>query len=62
MFSLCDLCFVLCSLDLDILRAQRIIGLFILITHKSTRSENAIIRRKYGQASRFLYSFAPTKG
>ena len=28
MFSLHDLCFVLCSLELDILRTQRIIGFF----------------------------------
>ena len=42
MFSLRDLRFVLCSRDLDALRAQRIIGFFILITHKSTRSENPI--------------------
>ena len=42
MFSLCDLRFVLCSRDLDVLRAQRIIGFFILITHKSTRSDNPI--------------------
>ena len=40
MFSLRDLRFVRCSRDLDVLRAQRIIGFFILITHKSTRSEN----------------------
>ena len=42
MFSLRDLCFVFCSRDLDVLRAQRIIGFFILITHKSTGSENRI--------------------
>ena len=36
--SLRDLRLVLCSLDLDVLRAQRIAGCF-LITHKSTRSE-----------------------
>ena len=42
MFSLRDLRFVLCSRDLDMLRAQRIIGFFILITHKSTRSEKPI--------------------
>ena len=42
MFSLRDLRFALCSRDLDVLRAQRIIGFFILITHKSTRSENPI--------------------
>ena len=41
MFSLLDLRFLLCSRDLDVLRAQRIIG-FFLITHKSTRSENSI--------------------
>ena len=40
--SRCDLRFVLCSRDLDVLRAQRIIGFFILITHKSARSENPI--------------------
>ena len=38
--SLLYLCFFLYSLDLAVLRAQRIIGFFILITHKSTRSEN----------------------
>ena len=37
MFSLRDLHFVLCSRDLDVKCAQRIIGFFILITHKSTR-------------------------
>ena len=42
MFSLLDLRFVLCSRDLDLLRAQRIMGFFILITHKSKRSENPI--------------------
>ena len=30
MFSLHDLHFVLCSLDLDVLRAQRIMGFFYL--------------------------------
>ena len=39
MFSLRDLRFVFCSRDLDVLRAQRIMDFFILITHKSTRSE-----------------------
>ena len=39
MFSLLDLGFVLCSLDLDVLRVQRIVGFF---THKSTGSENLI--------------------
>ena len=47
MFSLLDLCFVLCSLDLDVLRAQRIMGFYILITHKSTRSENPITWLSY---------------
>ena len=35
----------LCSRDLDVLRAQRIIGFFSLITHKSTGSENPIARK-----------------
>ena len=35
MFSLRDLRFVLCSRDLDVLGAQRIMGFFILITHKN---------------------------
>ena len=39
MFLLHDLRFVLCSRDLDVQRAQRIIGFFSLITHKSKRSE-----------------------
>ena len=42
MFSLRDLRFVLCSLDLDLLWCAKDHGLFILITHKSTRSENPI--------------------
>ena len=42
MFSLRDLRFVFCSRDLDVLRAQRIIGFFILITHKSTMSGNLL--------------------
>ena len=42
MFSLRDLHFVLCSRDLDVLRTQRIIGFLILITHKSTKSEDLI--------------------
>ena len=41
-FMLCDLCFVLCSLDLSVLGAQRIMGFFILITHKSLRSKKPI--------------------
>ena len=44
MFSLLDLHFVLCSRDLHVLRAQRIIDVFILITHKAARSENPIAR------------------
>ena len=46
--------FVLCSRDVDVLRAQRIIGFFILITHKSTRSENWITWWALGQVSRFV--------
>ena len=46
-----DLRFVLCSLDLDLLGAHRIIGFFIWITHKSMRSEN----RDYSQ---IVYIFA----
>ena len=42
MFSLSDLRFVLCSLDLDVPCAQRIMGFFISITHKSLRSENPL--------------------
>ena len=45
MFSQRDLRFALCSPDDDVLGAQRIVGFFILITHKSTGSENPIIRR-----------------
>ena len=37
-----DLCFVLCSRDFHVLCAQRIIGVFIVITHKSIRLENPI--------------------
>ena len=40
MFTLCDLHFVLCSLNLDVLRAQTIIGFSIFITHKSMSLEN----------------------
>ena len=39
MFPLRDLNFLLCSRDLDILCAQRIMGFLFLITHESTRSE-----------------------
>ena len=42
MFSLRDLCFLLCSRDLNVLRAQRIMGILNLITHKSTKSENPV--------------------
>ena len=41
MLSLLSMRFVFSSRDLDVLRAQRIIG-FILITHKSTKPENPI--------------------
>ena len=44
MFSLRDLRFVRCSRDHDVLRAQRIMSFYILITHKSTRWENPITR------------------
>ena len=40
MFSLLDLHFGLWSLYLHVLRTQRVLGFFIVITHKSTRSEN----------------------
>ena len=42
MFLLCHLSFVFCSLDLNILGAQRIMAFSILITHKSVRLENPI--------------------
>ena len=42
MLSLRDLLFVFCSRDLDVQRAQRIMGFYILVTHKSTRSDNVI--------------------
>ena len=42
MFSLRDLRSVLCSRDLDVLHAQRIMDFFILITLKSMRLENPI--------------------
>ena len=42
MFSQLDLCFLLCSLDLDVLRVQRVIGFFILITHKLMRLEKCV--------------------
>ena len=40
MFLLLDLCFMFCSRDVNVLRAQRIIGFFHLTTHRSPRSEN----------------------
>ena len=55
MFSLRDLRFVLCSRDLDVLPAQRIIGFFIFITHNSTRSENAVT---WGQGVRSSTRFS----
>ena len=42
MFLPRDLRFMLCSRDLDVQPAQRIMGFFILITHRATRSENLI--------------------
>ena len=42
MFSLLDLHFGLWSLYLHVLRTQRILGFFIVITHKSSRSEDRI--------------------
>ena len=49
MFSLFDLRFALCSRNLDVLRAQRIMGFFIFITHKSKRSENPITLWKHNK-------------
>ena len=40
MFSLRDLCFVLCSRDLDVLGAQRIVDFFILILPTNQRDCN----------------------
>ena len=42
MLSLLYLRFVRCSCDLDILRAQRTMGFFTLVTHKPTWSNNLI--------------------
>ena len=44
MFLLRDLRFVLCSRDHDVLCAQKVIGSFILVTHKSLGSENPFTR------------------
>ena len=43
MFLRRDLHFMLCSCNLHLLRAQRIIGFFILITRNSVRSENPVM-------------------
>ena len=40
--SCCLICVSCFTRDLDVLRAQRLMGCFILITHKSLRSENPI--------------------
>ena len=63
MFSLRDLHVVLCSRDLDVLRAQRIIGILISITHNSTRSQNPVTwRGKRGcQDSTFYAKFLAFK-
>ena len=57
MFTMCDLHFVRCSFELDVLCAQRIMGILILITHKSMRSESVItwyyIQAKYLYLSLF---------
>ena len=45
MFLLCDLHFLLCSLDLDVLHTQSIMGFLILVTHKSMMSESAITKK-----------------
>ena len=47
---ICSRCF--CSRDLDVLRAQRIMGFFI--THKSTRSETPITWRARGFEQLFI--------
>ena len=45
MFSLRDLRFVFCSRDLDVLRAQRIIGFFLIsITHNEVETSNHMVR------------------
>ena len=61
MFSLRDLRLVLCSRDLDVLRAQRIVGFLILITHKSTRSENPITWPKQTWYGTILWCAAPNR-
>ena len=58
MFSLC---FLLYSLDRDILHARKIMGFFkILITHKSTRSENAITWRTRLEESALTFRLPET--
>ena len=46
MFSLLDLHFGLWSLYLHVLHMQRILGLFIVITHKSIRSKSVHMESK----------------
>ena len=55
MFLLCDLHFLVCSLDLDVLRVQKIMGFFLLISHKSIRSENPITWTEIKARSRGKY-------
>ena len=55
MFSLPDLCCMLCSCDLNILHAQRIVHFY---THESKRSENLIawlLATKSLQLTQFLH-------
>ena len=54
MFSLCDLHFVLCARDPNVQRAQRIMGLFILITHRSPRSHDHVAAGVSLHIPRFL--------
>ena len=60
MFSPRVLRFVLCSLDLEVLRAQRIMDFFILVTHKLTRSKNSITSYNFQEliCCQILYSNA----
>ena len=44
MFSLRDLRLLVCSLDLDVLRAQRIVG---LITHRSIGISDHVVTNKF---------------
>ena len=60
-------CFVFYSLEVTILRAQRIIAFFIFITHKSTRSEDPItwlkgLPHQNEVKSLWLLSIAPYRG